>query len=868
MYAITRRSTSTCDSPPEVETEPLKSPGERYNARSHTISMWLLTCDGDLFGHKPIWLRPGSGHLLGRTSGRAEGGEVVRYINHKSVSRKHATIHVGQIKSGDSSRLHTRSEIKITDGSKIGTFINGDKICQTSRVLDRTEYTIKLGNYEHTFHLKWQPVVLTFTSLSKAAKASSDPLEAYRKKLEQAEVKLITEYVSSQTTHVIGKKRNTPPGLQALLQGRWLLAYSFVDALARATTKPDRDADGNSRPCPIEEDFKTNWPEEEDHILPAALEPNPKPNEYLKPNPQRAELFSNFMFIFLSQAQYDLLMPVVTSGSGKALLWDVEVGKSKAEDLIGYVREVAGGKKGGDVRLSQHTGKGGVVLVRLDNKEKEWTTSFLASVETALEQRSMEQNQFLNAILSVDASELRRPLARESQSQSQIAPSFNSRSDQPSSRVRNRDRQPTPPVEAQAPEPTTEQDQPQRQPSEQPETMEPTGRKKFRRTVTQSRFKGFGEVDPSQFTRPESDSPEPSQVVPDEQSMQVDEPSYREPSQQNSRKRPAPTEDAYGAEAEKAMMDNMLPGAAAMKKRRLQANQNGKDGSSGNATPEPEVAAAAAKKVIAKKAKDVQIDVGAKLKKHKEDEDEARRRDEESLREALQDTDIADVRAKVESFVLEAREPPPRRAQIEPPGPSDRWDPAWNGRKNFKRFKRKGQDNDGPRLPRVIVSLEEVPRKGHGIGDEYWLNPPSKSSGKSKSQSQPQNHTQGTTQPHTQTPTSHQNGDDDPTRFRRRLQNSRREDEEASEMREVFPDEVAGQSRSSYASTPFTSTASQTLQTSQKRSTGKRPPAAAALQDEPAAKRAKQSRPATRREPVVIDDDDDDDEIKFRRKRR
>jgi hypothetical protein len=834
--------------------------------------MWLLTCDGDLFGHKPIWLRPGSGHLLGRTSGRAEGGEVVRYINHKSVSRKHATIHVGHVKSGDSSRLHTRSEIKITDGSKIGTFINGDKICQTSRVLDKTEYTIKLGNYEHEFHLKWQPVVLSFTSLSKAAKASSDPLDAYRKKLEHAEIKLVPEYISSQTTHVIGKKRNTPPGLQALLQGRWLLAYGFVDALAQATTRPDRDANGNERPCPVEEDFEANWPKEEEHILPAAQEPNPKPNEYLKPNLQRAELFSNFIFIFLSQSQHDLLMPVVTSGSGKALLWDVEVGKSKAEDLISYVREVAGGKKGGNIRLSQHTGKGGIVLVRLDNKEKEWTTQFLTSVETALEQRSMEQNQFLNAILSVDASELRRPLARESQSQSQAAPSLNSSSDHPTSRIRNRDRQPTPPVEAQAPTPPTEnvQSQPQSS-SEQPETMEPTGRKKFRRTVTQSRFKGFGEIDPSQFTRPDSDSPEPSQAAPDEQSMEGDEPSNHEPSQQNSRKRPAPASDAYGVEAERELMDNILPGAAAMKKRRL-AKEKGNARDSANATPEPESAAVAAKKVLAKKSRDVEIDVGAKLKKHKEDEDEARRRDEESLREALQDTDIADVRAKVESFVLEPREPPPRRAQIEPAGPTDRWDPAWNGRKNFKRFKRKGQDNDGPRLPRVIVSLEEAPRKGHGIGDEYWLNPPSKSSGKSKSQSQSQqNHTQTTTQPQTQTPTSHQNGDDDPTRFRRRLQNSRREDEEANELREIFPDEIAGQSRSSHVtSTPFTATPSQTLATdSQGRSAGKRPAAAASLQDGPAAKRAKQTRPAaTRREPVTIDDDDDDDEIKFRRKRR
>lgn len=821
--------------------------------REHAIKMWLLTCDGDLFGHKPIWLRPGSGHLLGRTSGRAEGGEVVRYINHKSVSRKHATIHVGQIKPGDGTRLHTRSEIKITDGSKIGTYINGNKICQTSRVLDKLEYTIKLGNYEHAFHLKWQPVVLTFTGLSKLAKASSDPLETHRKKLEQAEVKLITEYISSQTTHVIGKKRNTPPGLQALLQGRWLLAHSYVDALAKAAASPGRDAGGNDLPSPLEEDFGGNWPREEEHILPAAAEPNPKPNEYLKPNIQRAELFANFTFIFLSQAQYDLLMPVVTSGSGKALLWDVEFEKSKAEDLISYVKEVAGAKGDVEFRLSQYTGKGGIVLLRLDHKDKEWVTSFLTNVESTLEQRSMEQNQFLNAILSVDASDLRRPLLRESQSQAQLAASLNGTSERDSSRVRDRSRpraQPAEPEQAPAPPkaptpPTTQNNR------EQPEMAEPTTRKKPRRAVTQSRFKGFGEIDPSQFTRPASESPEPSQVTPADESMDVDEPSHKEPSQQPSRKRPAPVDEDDSADKEKDMMDKMLSGAAAMKKRRLQTKDA--RGDTQNSTPEPETASTTKKNVPKKKSKE--MDVVAELKKKKEAAEEERRKDDENNREA-HDADIADVCAQVESFTLPQRDLPPRRAQVESSGPSDRWDPAWNGRKNFKRFKRKGQTDDGPRLPRVIVGVEEVPRKGHGIGDEYWLNPPtSKSQGRSQTKTQTQ----------TQTPISHQNGDDDPARFRRRIQNSIQEDEEAAELRAIFPDEgeVAGSARTSTSRARINSTPSQTMGTeSQKRTAGKR---AAAQQDGPAAKRAKASRPAPSR---VAVDEDDDDEVKFRRKRR
>lgn len=772
----------------------------------------------------------------------------MRYINHKSVSRKHATIHVGQIKPADSAHLYMRSEIKITDGSKIGTFVDGEKVCQTSKILDRTEYTIKLGHYEHAFHLKWQPVVLTFTSLSKSAKASSDPLEAHRKKLEHADIKLITEYVSNQTTHVIGKKRNTSPGLQALLQGRWLLAQSFVDALAQATAKPGKDANGKDRPCPLEENFEVNWPNEEEHILPAAGEPNPKPNEYLRPNPQRAELFAHATFIFLSQSQYDNLMPVVTSGSGKALLWDVEVGKSRPENLIGYVREVAGAKDDGDFRLSQHTGKGGIIIVRLDNKEKEWTTEFLRAVETTLEQRSMEQNQFLHAILSIDASELRKPLVRESQSQAQAGHSLAGGSERYSSRARERSRPTTPPAEPQAQESALNHSPPKTQ-QEPPQStaMEATARKKPRRMVTQSRFKDFGKTEPTQFSRPASDSPEPEAAIPEEQSMQVDEPSYHEPSQRSSRKRPAPVDDD-GAEAEKAFMDEMLPGAAAAKRRRTQKTQaKESEVDSSNATPEPETAPQAAKKKSMSIKKHKETDVGAKLKEQKEAAEEEERRQADEMREALEG-DIEGIVAQTVDMDITRK---PRKE------PTETNNPAWFGRKDFKGFKRKGHNNDRPRLSRVIVALEEVPRRNHGIGDEYWLtSTSSKSQGKSKSQSQSQ----------TQISIPHQNGDDDPTRFRRRLQNSRREDEEATQIMADFEEDgLPVRSTNGSAQPRLNATPRQTLGTeSQRLATGKR---SAPQQDGPAAKRAKQSGPASRRQPVTVVDDDDD-AYKFRRKRR
>ena len=228
--------------------------------------MWLLTCDGDLFGGKRLWLRPGTTHLLGRTSGRSENGERIRYINHKSVSRKHLTIEVGQVKAGDDARLYARSSIKLIDGSKIGTTFNGEKFAQDSKALDGKEYTVKLGSYEFLFHLWWHPITLSFTSLSK--KAKGDPLVGWQQKLAQTDIKVVPEYVTNETTHTIAKKRNTPAALQALLQGRWLVTEGFAEDLAVAVEK--RTTDGTSL---LEDDFDAYWPKEEDHFVPAGSEP-------------------------------------------------------------------------------------------------------------------------------------------------------------------------------------------------------------------------------------------------------------------------------------------------------------------------------------------------------------------------------------------------------------------------------------------------------------------------------------------------------------------------------------------------------------------------------------------------------------------
>jgi len=52
---------------------------------------------------------------------------------------------------------------------------------------------------------------------------------------------------------------------------------------------------------------------------------------------------------------------------------------------------------------------------------------------------------------------------------------------------------------------------------------------------------------------------------------------------------------------------------------------------------------------------------------------------------------------------------------------SERWEDRWNGRKNFKKFRRRGAPPVNVRdMGRIIIPLEEAKVKAAGVGDEYW----------------------------------------------------------------------------------------------------------------------------------------------------
>ena len=203
--------------------------------------------------------------------------------------------------------------------------------------------------------------------------------------------------------------------------------------------------------------------------------------------------------------------------------------------------------------------------------------------------------------------------------------------------------------------------------------------------------------------------------------MEVDSQDEDEPTTRIkfSRKRPLPSDDE---EEEEAMNDDLLPAAAAMKRRRVEEEQEARErgvsienntfGRTSQSKNPPQ------KKNKPRKEIDVQEAVRERMQK----QEEAARQDEESIQQTLEGMDLETMKnlAVVEEMeVIERTDRPPRRDANG--HTSERWNEQWNGRKNFKKFRRKGQGDQPRRGQSLMVPLEEVKKKSQGIGEEYWL---------------------------------------------------------------------------------------------------------------------------------------------------
>lgn len=501
-------------------------------------------------------------------------------------------------------------------------------------------------------------------------------------------------------------KRNTPRVLQGLLAGVHIVTKGYLEAVKSATTVQNTDPN-NYRASKLEEDFDTWWPKEKDYIPPMGTEPVPRPEQMLEPDPGRSDVFSGFSFIFLTEDQYTSLQEVVNSGGGKALLFDLRFGETTVEEYVEYVRSVAGQKR----RSKSSNGFLPVITIRVTNYpegSEDWCTDFHMGVDQALQQRSLQQNAFLDAILIKDVTSMQmRPTELEPMSSLPEAgneePASQSRG--PATRPRSL---------SVAPEPKQE-----------PEKAIPRKRP-MRRAITQSRFTGFDDYEPPPKVR----KIEEDTIMEDVKPTQPSQNAYVE-----SQPPVPPTQASRRYESQHSVretveeveeQEELFPAAAAIKKRRAATRGLSEAAESGPA-PVPVHTKTKGEKVLeqlqrAKRKVGKDIDVREQTRLQLQEAEERRKADEASLREALEGVDINDIRGLVQVEDMEVRAPRQRQnAGGRNRAGDEGWNPDWNGRKNFKKFRRRGAER-GPLPQKVIVALLEVPqKKGFGLGEPFFL---------------------------------------------------------------------------------------------------------------------------------------------------
>lgn len=423
-----------------------------------------------------------------------------------------------------------------------------------------------------------------------------------------------------------------------------------------------------------------------------------------------------------------------------------------------------------------------------------------------------------------------------------------------------------------------------------------TSQLKSRRTLTKSRFKGFDELEEPRPPRPPTPIEEEAEQSQDglSNNMEVDsQPLFVTDSQlgnpkpdvkSSTRKRPAPAQ----LQTEGDTLDDILPGAAAMKKRRLEHgdsfNQKQNDRST---SPQPFAKPFSRPGTGSKNIKkEKEVDFRTATRSYAEDLDRKRlgtypgvKRSKqrsgraEDIGESEDDEDnhegwgVAELRklAVVEDMDVQPR---PRAVQRRRGNRTDnagnsgdrgamsggggrherKWNDEWSTRRNFKGFRRRGE-NVGSRGHKVIVPVEETKLKDYGMGEARWLETGGK--GKRGRTGGQEDDEIGITQSQSQS----------------QARAAREEVDDDSQESEAMPEEIAGVHVRETGSQAFGRVASKG--TASTRASARKRGADEDVGFSRPAKRLRQSRPA----PTIAEEEDDDessdeDEFKFTRRRR
>jgi hypothetical protein len=264
--------------------------------------------------------------------------------------------------------------------------------------------------------MQWCPIVLSFSFPQKELKAK-DPLAHARSRLEDLDIKTVIPYVDGKTTHVVQNKRNTAKGLQAVVNGKYIVEKSYIEAIVYAATPTELESE--EALCPLEEDFDAFWPDPAAHLPPRGKEPTEMPDSAYLPDSSRSSVFEGYTFVFCDGSRFEDLQGPITCGHGKALLYEVDINKTTAADIVDYMKR-AGGNKG---LALENDGTGGVLLVQFQGSrgQEDWARDIQQQVSLLTGQKLVEPSEFLDTVLRKDASNLCKPISKEPSANTQAS---------------------------------------------------------------------------------------------------------------------------------------------------------------------------------------------------------------------------------------------------------------------------------------------------------------------------------------------------------------------------------------------------------------------------------------------------------------
>ncbi|KAK6350930.1 hypothetical protein TWF718_004111 [Orbilia javanica] len=716
--------------------------------------MWILDTDTDLLGGRRTWLRPGAGSILGRTQFAG--------ATQKAISRRHIVLKVDEVPEFEGLSIRHHSKLTLKDESKKGSTVDGQFINGTSIVLDPTiDHEFQMATAPQIFRLKYEPQIFTIHSSSK--KKTADPkvlLKDYLSKLEPLDIKCIPEFLPGKTTVAVVTKRNLPVSLRALINGAWVVTSAFVDAIAAAAEQV-RGPNGDLLDSPLQEDVVANWPDPLSFLPPPGQEPNPKAPEYFRPNPKRKTMFEKWVVVCFTQQHMDIFTGPITDGGGKTELFNLREGKTKPAELIVHIDRL--GKK---------------VIVLYPNVEGDWYERFRREVEERTGVRFAEQNEFLDAVLLADASELAKPYEPE-ESSVIVHESVELPAPPPSTEVPKESQ----PVTRRTRSEKHDEEIKKQEPSQMPPPTRTSTTSSLRTQTRSSRYVSQIKIDDSddddftplppppssssaavklggasQSVKPASDTAAvdtsfPSRTVSqgtvrNTQLSVISE--TQRPQSQGTKRRVIPSDDDDD-EDDNAIMDRMLTGQATMKRRKVEeatkraetvkpmkilpsAQRKAEE----PPTPEPEP-------MKVEEEEDEEVDTKPTRGKKKavdskviQTAQEIRRREEamaaeEDAANEMSPEEIAAVSrmknlAIVEVFEIAMRTDKPVGRSQAYGDEGNRWDSDWNGRRNFKKFKKRARNGEveGPMRRmggHIMVPLVEHKTKDYGTGGEYWAEP-------------------------------------------------------------------------------------------------------------------------------------------------